>query len=140
LKIGRSKYEDWIGVTVYINIQLVQLITTSSSLSPISEKHILSFISLTFHCLSNDQHLDHFGILLTTFWSTGHIWSFYILWCTWLIQTHRWVEFNSCVLLICVHEHRFLQMIFHRDLGKNILLGVFILNYFSIMSICNVGF
>src|ERR1041385_1461930 len=51
-------------------------------------------------------------------------------------------EWNSIhvLLLICVHEHRFLQTTFHRDLGKNILPGVFILNYFSIMSTCNVGF
>src|SRR4051812_29666488 len=96
----------------------------SSSLSPFSEKHILSFISLTFHCLSNDQHLDRFGILLKTFWSLD------ISGCFTYYGVHdlskHTGEWNSIHMLlpICVHEHRFLQTTFHHDLGKNILLGV----------------
>ena len=89
--------------------------------------------------MSNDQHLDHFGISLTTFWSIGHIWLFYILWCTWLSKhTGEWNSIHV-LLLIYVHEHRFLQTTFHHDLGKT-FLGIFILNNFSIMSICSVGF
>ena len=74
------------------------------------------------------------------FWSTGHIWSFYILWCTWLIQTHRWVEFNSRAFSYLSSWTPIYANIFSPWPRQEHPSWRFILNYFSIISICNVGF